>query len=189
MSDNPSSDISDDGEKYFTVGTIRVPWYKKEKKISSLPELMSSSDHIHSPATSTVSAESRFKRKIRIELELGQGYKNTKTSTVTRNFTTNHYESPRQSHLWKNHDAALSNRRYNNWQTALNLRFNYDICCKRNSTPLKKNDENGIEFEIQEGETHNGILRPGMVLLKNHLTHDEQVLYLLIYMSGPSSYI
>jgi hypothetical protein len=185
MSDNPLS------ENYFMVGTIPVLLHKKEKKISILPELMSSSDHIHSPATSTVSAESRIKRKIRIDLELGQGNENTKTSSVTRNFTTNHNESPRQSHLWKNDDAALSNRRYNNWQTALNLRFNYDICCKRNSTltgatPLKKNDENGIEFEIQEDETHKGILRPGMVLLKNHLTHNEQVLYLLIYMSGLS---
>jgi hypothetical protein len=189
MSDNPLS------ENYFMVGTIPVLLHKKEKKISILPELMSS----------TVSVESKLKRKFRIDLGLGQGNKNnyssesnlcsgisnSKTSSMTGNFTTNHNESPRQSHLWKKDDAALSNRRYNNWQTALNLRFNYDICCKRNSTltgatPLKKNDENGIEFEIQEDETHKGILRPGMVLLKNHLTHNEQVLYLLIYMSGLS---
>jgi hypothetical protein len=103
---------------------------------------------------------------------------------VTRNFTTNHNESPRQSHLWKKDDAALSNRRYNNWHR----KINFDICCERNSTltgatRLEKNEENGIEFEVQEEAKHEAILRPGMVLLKHHLTHDEQVFDFLCLLS------
>ncbi|MCI16907.1 hypothetical protein A2U01_0038052, partial [Trifolium medium] len=167
MPDNTLSDISDDGEKYFMAGTS-------------------------SPETSTFSVESKLKRKIRVDLGLEQGNKNDsrlfsgfddnisntsaiKTLPVTENFSSNKNKSPRQSHYWKKDDAVSSNRRYNNEQR----KTNFDICCQRNSTIagatlLEKNEENGIEFEIQEGATHEAILRPGMVLLKHHLTHDEQ---------------
>ncbi|XP_045830492.1 uncharacterized protein LOC123921842 isoform X2 [Trifolium pratense] len=168
MPDNPLSDISDDREKDFIAGTS-------------------------SPETRTFSFESKLKRKIRVDLGLEQGNKNdsrlfsgfddnisntsaVKTLSVTENFTRNKNKSTRQSHFWKKDDAASSNRPYNNGQR----KTNFDICCQRNSTIagatlLEKNEENGIEFKIQEGATHDVILRPGMVLLKHHLTHDEQV--------------
>ncbi|KAL5073345.1 hypothetical protein RYX36_012329 [Vicia faba] len=160
----------------------------KKKPESSLLNFISRIDY----------QQSKFKRRIRVDLEMGQHNWNnssessfcssfddnnssnispTKTFSVTKMFTSHHNESPRRSHLLKD-DTASADRRNNKRQR----KFNYDICSRgnRNSTStgaaqLDKNKENCIEFEMQEEGTNEGILRPGMVLLKHHLTHHEQV--------------
>jgi len=189
------SDVSHDKEEYF------IPLHRNTKK-NTLSGSMSSCDHLTSPPSSTVSEQTKFKRKTRVDLGLGRGNENkysessfcsssddtnsnistTKTLSVTKEFKS-HRESPQQGRFWKKDNAASSNRLYNNRKR----KINFDICFrgKRNScltgaSPLEKNKENCIDFEMQEGgtneETKEGILRPGMVLLKHHLTHDEQVL-------------
>ncbi|XP_024636867.1 uncharacterized protein [Medicago truncatula] len=194
MPDSPLSDVSHDNEKYF------IPLHKYTKK-NSLCESMSSCDHLPSPPSSTVSEQSKFKRKIRVDLGLGPEKENksskssfcssfhdsdgnistTKTLSVTKEFKS-HCESHQQGQFWKKDNAASTNRLYNN----SHRKINFDICFRgiRNSgltgaTPLEKNKDSCIEFEMQDGgtnkETNDVILRPGMVLLKHHLTHEEQV--------------
>ncbi|KAL5073348.1 hypothetical protein RYX36_012332 [Vicia faba] len=178
-------------DEYFMVGTIPVPLHKKKNTLCC--------NHLPFPATSTVYDQSKFKRRICVDLEIGQRNGNnssessfcpsfddnnssnispTKTLSVTKKFTSHRYESPHQSRFWKKDNTASNDRRYNKRQ----IKFNYDICFrgKRNSTltgvtPAEKNKENCIEFEMQEEGTNEGILRPGMVLLKHYLTHNEQV--------------
>ncbi|XP_058729238.1 uncharacterized protein LOC131601445 [Vicia villosa] len=169
----------------------------KKKPKSSLLEFISSCNHLPSPTTSTDYEQSKFKRRNRVDLEMGQRNRNnysessfrssfednsnispTKTLSVTKKFKSHHNDSPHRSHFLKTGDTASADRRYNKRQR----KFNYDICSrgKRKSTltgatPLEENKENCIEFEMQEEGTNEGILRPGMVLLKHHLTHHEQV--------------
>lgn len=200
--DNPLSDISHDKEEYFMVGTIPVPFHKNTTK-NSLHNLMSSCDHLPSPATITVSEQSKFKRKIRVDLGRPAGNENkssessfcssfddnnsiistAKTLTVTKKFKSHYNVSPQQRQFWKD-GAASADRPYNNWQR----KTNFDICFRgkinsalTKATPLEKNNENCIGFETQDGNTNEAILRPGMVLLKHHLTHEEQVLDFLCF--------
>ncbi|XP_058732765.1 uncharacterized protein LOC131604336 [Vicia villosa] len=171
--DNPLSHISHGEQDFFMVGTISVPLYKNKKNTApALLECISSSNHSPYPTTSTDYEQSKFKRRNRVNLH------DNKTLSVKEKFTRHHNESPHRSHFWKKDYNASADRRYNKTQR----KFNNDICFrgKRNSTltrdiPLEKNEENGIEFEMQEEGTNGGILRPGMVLLKHHLTHHEQV--------------
>ncbi|KAI5391398.1 hypothetical protein KIW84_076268 [Lathyrus oleraceus] len=154
--DNPLSD--------FMADTNPVPWHKKKKK-NALLEFISSCDQ--------PKEQSKFKRRICIDLEMRQYNKNNfSESSFCSSFDDNNGSniSPTKT--------LSADRRYNKRQR----KFNCDICfCgKRNSTstgatPLEKNEENSIGFEMQEEGTDEGILRPGMVLLKHHLTHHEQV--------------
>ncbi|KAL5073347.1 hypothetical protein RYX36_012331 [Vicia faba] len=154
--DNPLS------VKYFMVGAIPVPWHKKKKK-NSLLEMGQRNRNSSSECSfcSTINDNN------------SSNISPTKTLSVTKKFTSHGNESPHGSHSWKKDNTASDDRRFNKRQR----KFNYDICfCgKRNSTPLEKNEKNSIEFEMQEEGTNEGILRPGMVLLKHHLTHNEQV--------------
>lgn len=160
------------------------------------PELMSSCDHLPSTPTSTVSEKRKFKRICCLDLGFGQGNGNnssessfcsssddnnsnistTKTLSLAAKFNRHRKESPKPSHFFKMDDAASANKRYNHRQR----KINHDICFhgKRNfdligSPLLEQNMENCSE--MQEGGINDRILRPGMVLLKHHLTHDEQV--------------
>ncbi|XP_058731948.1 uncharacterized protein LOC131603600 [Vicia villosa] len=146
------SDISHDEQEFFMVGTISVPLYKKKKNTAlALLECISSYNHSPSPATSTDYEQSKFKRRNRVELD------DNKTLSVKKKFTRHHNESPHRSHFWKKDYNASTDRRYNKMQR----KFNNDICFlgKRNYTlteaaPLENNEENGIEFEMQEEGTN-----------------------------------
>ncbi|KAJ1419257.1 Oxoglutarate/iron-dependent dioxygenase [Sesbania bispinosa] len=113
----------------------------------------------------------------------------------TRSLTSHHCESPQHSHFWKK-KAASANTPYNSHNNSNYAKsghkidssvdmpkFNkqFDICFRRKrNSPLigatlseEKYKESCIE--MQEGGTKDGVLRPGMVLLKHFMTHDEQV--------------
>ncbi|XP_057458452.1 uncharacterized protein LOC130749164 isoform X2 [Lotus japonicus] len=213
----PLSDSSHDNEAIIMIGSNPVPLYKRAKNTSrdtfstrcdssvgKLPELMSRSDHLPSPATSTCSQHRKSKRRTRIDLGLtkdsgdncsesscGSSFENTQNSNVS--LTRHSDESPQPSQFLKK--SASANRPYH-IQHNLNCKEagydrdspgstpkfeRYDICFhgKRNSpliggsTLFEKNSESSIEME--DGATKEGVLRPGMVLLKHCITHIEQV--------------
>ncbi|KAE9603161.1 hypothetical protein Lal_00018777 [Lupinus albus] len=117
----------------------------------------------------------------------------TETSPTT-NFTTHRKELLQRSHFWKKKKAVSADIPHssdNNLGYASAdresdspvsfLKFKpYDICFrgKRNSpligsALIDKSEE--IYIERQTGDIKDRILRPGMVLLKNYISHDEQV--------------
>ncbi|KAJ1416320.1 Alpha-ketoglutarate-dependent dioxygenase AlkB-like [Sesbania bispinosa] len=160
------------------IGTNRVQLSKTPKnnsfpsptrcKLSSgkPPELMSGSDHLHSsPTATTVSEHRKLKRRTRVDLGLTQtSGDNSSDSSFsssfekssmslnkplsTRSLTSHHDESPQHSYFWKK-KAASANTPYNS--------------------------HNNSNYAKSGGGTKDGVLRPGMVLLKHFMTHDEQV--------------
>lgn len=175
MPDNPLSTSSLNNESYIIVGTIPVPLDKHIKKNSfhlstrcksssaKFPELISSSNHLPSQTTTVFSEPSKVKKRIRVDLGLGQAN-------------------------WNNHRQFSSQRKIKYASGGHKMGSSvsvpefkqYDICFRRKGksalidiTSLEKNKESWIE--MQEEGTKEGILRPGMVLLKHFLSHNEQV--------------
>ncbi|TKY63601.1 Alpha-ketoglutarate-dependent dioxygenase AlkB [Spatholobus suberectus] len=222
MDDGPLADTSHDNEGFIMFGSIPVLVGNSVKNYSlprspsctpvadKHPELMSSSNHLASPPTTTTAFEhTKFKRRSRIDLGLAQasghncsvpssnfedsGLPLTKKFS-TANLTTPHDESPQGSHSWKKKPASV-NRPYNSPTSNSNyapdghkldasvstpMFKSFDICFhgRRNPTLIGApvpGENKESSFEMQEGGTKEGILRPGMVLLKNYITHDEQV--------------
>nr|KYP45483.1 Alpha-ketoglutarate-dependent dioxygenase alkB isogeny [Cajanus cajan] len=162
---------------------------------------MSSSDHSTSSSIATTSVKPRkSKRKTRINLGLSHASEENCSVPHTKEFSTSnltsyHDESPQDSHSWKKKDASFK-RPYYNSPTNSNYsvvghnldspvgtpKFKpFDICFqrKRNSPSIgatSHRESNEMGIEMQEEEIQEEILLgPGMVLLKNFITHDEQV--------------
>lgn len=115
----------------------------------------------------------------------------------TANLTKPQDKSPQGCDSWKKKDASVNRRPYNSPNNSNYARSGnmfeasvstpevkpYDICFRgrRNSVFVGSalHEENNKSYiEMHEGETKEGlILRPGMVLLKNFIGHDEQVLH------------
>ncbi|XP_027337615.1 uncharacterized protein LOC113851351 [Abrus precatorius] len=152
--------------------------------------------------TTTGFEHGKFKKIAKVDQELTQAsgdncrkpsccssFENTSLTNLTKHGD----ESPLGSHSWKK-KAASVNRPYNShcnssyaaaghklYSSISMPKFQpYDICFRRrrNSAVIEasvqgENKESYIEMD--DGGTKEGILRPGMVLLKHYLTHDEQV--------------
>ncbi|KAK7349725.1 hypothetical protein VNO77_07337 [Canavalia gladiata] len=159
------ADTSHDGS-YILIGSVRVPFDQKRGK-----NCMSSADK-------------HPKYLMRSRVELGFPHNSSETCSNYED------DSPQGTSSWKKNAASvkgsyISHRNSNYAATyshkldySINMpRFKpYDICFrgKRNSpltgaTVLGENKESCIEMH------QGGILRPGMVLLKHYLTHDQQV--------------
>ncbi|RDX61211.1 alkB, partial [Mucuna pruriens] len=210
MADVPLADTSHvNKESIIMIGGIPVPLVRKNVKNYSVPKLMSSSNHLTSPSTSTAGfGHTKFRRKYRIELGLAQAsgdncsvpssdFENSGLSLTKKlplvNLITPHDESPQGSYSCKK-KAASVNRTYNNRsnfhyaEVGLSLDASvstpmfkpYDICYHGRinhaliGAKLRGESKESC-IEMQEGRTEGVILRPGMVLLKNYITHDEQV--------------
>lgn len=127
-------------------------------------------------------------------------FENTKLPLTKRfskaNLSTPHDEWPQSSQCWRKKPDSVNRpyNRYNNSNYAAvgghkldssvsKLGFRpYDICFhgRRNhaltgASLLGENKESRIE--MQQEYTKGSVLRPGMVLLKNFISHDEQVLH------------
>ena len=166
------------------------------------PQLTSRSDHLPCTPNTTVSECKKFRRRALVDLGSAQSSgddrgesscsSSFKYNSLSLNealpvtsYTHRHDESLRHSHFWR--AKATSAYRPHNHHINLNYaaagpKFKpYDICFdgKRNSALIgdtlhEKDNESCIE--LQEGGAKERILRPGMVLLKHYITHDEQVL-------------
>lgn len=188
MPNNPLSTSSLNNESYLMVGTIPVPLDKRIKKNSfhlstrcksssaKFPELISSSNHLPSQTTTVFSEPSKVKRRIRVDLGLAQANWNNHTEP---SFCSGFDGSHRQFSSQRKIKYASGGHKMGSSVIVPEFK-QYDICFrrKRNSalidvTSLEKNKESWIE--MQEEVTKEGILRPGMVLLKHFLTHNEQV--------------
>lgn len=171
------------------------------------PELMPRSDHLPSPPTTIVSEYRKVKRRTRVDLgsvqagrencgksSFSSSFENNSSLTETlsaTNFATHHDKSLRRNHFGKKKTTSAniphnsqSNLNYASACHKLESSFTkpYDICFhgKQNSpligsTPLEESKESCIETPAEGIEDR--ILMPGMVLLKHHIAHDEQVLY------------
>ncbi|KAL3038221.1 hypothetical protein AAZX31_01G118400 [Glycine max] len=186
MVDGPLADTPDDNEGFIMFGSIRTSLNRKNEKKHSVPWFPGCTPFVdkHSEFTSS-----------------SNHLKSTPTTTTTKfsnsMLTTSNDKSPQGSNSWKNKSASV-NRTYN---SASNSNFDnelpqvgnkldasvgspmskpFDICFSGRRNPaligatLPGDNEKSC-IEMQEEKIKGGILRPGMVLLKNYITLDEQV--------------
>ncbi|KAK7327086.1 hypothetical protein VNO80_31941 [Phaseolus coccineus] len=161
------------------------------------PQLMSNSNFSISPSTTTTTAafKPRNFKRTRVDLELtkysGDHFENTKSPLTKKvsetNLSTPHDESPQ---CWRKKPDSVStpyNRNNHSNYAAVggqkldsSVKKPYDICFhgRRNHALIAATlpgESKGSRIEIQEEWTKGSVLRPGMVLLKNFICHDEQV--------------
>lgn len=166
------------------------------------PELMSRSDQLPSPPTTIASEYRKVKRRTRVDLGAGgdnwgkssfsSSFENNSSHSETSpatDFATHHGNSLRSNHFGKKKTASAniphnsqSNLNYASAWHKLDSSFPkpYDICFRgKPNSPLigsrSLEESNEICIETQVEGIEDRILMPGMVLLKHHLAHDEQV--------------
>jgi len=186
------------------VRNYSLSWSPSSNSIGDKhPQLMSNFQFSICPSTTTITAfKPRNFKRTRVDVEVtkssGDHFENTKlplTKKVSQtNLSTPNDESPQC--CWKKPDSV--NTPYYNRNSRSNYaavggqkldssvnrpQFRpYDICFHRRrnhaligaTLPVQNK---GSRIEIQEEWTKGSVLRPGMVLLKKFISHDEQVLH------------
>ncbi|KAK7260096.1 hypothetical protein RIF29_25849 [Crotalaria pallida] len=179
-----------------------LPFSTSNSSANNHPDFMSTSDHLCSPPTT---GYKKFKRRTRVDVGSVQArgdncgksgfrsrfeYNSSLTGTPPPSNSTTHCdESLRRSHRGKKKAASpnTQHNRHNNFSNAAadhkldSPEFKpYDICFRGKQTPplIKSTlieESNESCLGIQVGDIKDRILRPGMVLLKHYVAHEEQV--------------
>jgi len=181
-----------------------------KRKVKNCSLSRSPSSNSISPSTTTTTGfKPRNFKKIGVDLTEPSGDKcsapssNTKLALAKKvskaNLSTSHDESPQSSQCWRKKPGSVNrsyNRNSHSNYAAVGCQMldssvskpefrPYDICFhgRRNHAFIGATlpgENKGSRIEIQEEWTKGSVLRPGMVLLKNFLSHDEQVGYCFV---------
>lgn len=178
-----------------------VPWFPGcTPFVDKHSEFTSSSNHLKStPTTTTTKFSNSMLTTSNDKSPQGSNSWKNKSASVNRTYNSASNsnfdnELPQGSNFWKKKPASV-NRPYNspnnsNYDAVGNkldasvgspMSKPFDICFSGRRNPaligatLPGDNEKSC-IEMQEEKIKGGILRPGMVLLKNYITLDEQVL-------------